>query len=496
MAPAKIRQHYGQPVVVQRAFIRVTKDLKAAAMLSQAMYWTDTLPPDREGWFYKTQIEWEEETSLTRPEQERARRILTDLGFWEEDHRGMPRKVWFKVDEEKLDEAIKEAERARHMSRSGAGKASKVQHAEKQHTGESLVISRQQCAEKQHAQYAEIQHTACMNSAYWDPPEPIEDKDSCGEISALIEYMHRIHDIDPSSLRSDGAEASQAQPSADADSSFQEDADASDNALVPVVASGPGVGEDLEARLAAEYGGMAGSASPPGNGNTYCLIRRALSEDLFEGLRGSEIGASSTLEEPPLCPSPPRDPKTQPRASQTAKRAITETVPTRKRDPVSPERQLGDSAVGKKTPNSSHDSPPEITLQHPALVEVRRLLALCGCKRCKQCPPRILWGRIVGTLGDRAGEWDQERLEETYRKWLGKGYQCQNLEGWLFNWFVNGIPEERSATVYGSRDPEPVRKRINQTQFCGKGGCRFGWIKGQTGVYPCPCNEREKGAWR
>jgi hypothetical protein len=66
-------------------------------MLSQAIYWSlRTLNPD--GWFYKTQEEWEEETGLTRREQENARILLKSRGFMDEERRSVPAKMYFKVD--------------------------------------------------------------------------------------------------------------------------------------------------------------------------------------------------------------------------------------------------------------------------------------------------------------------------------------------------------------------------------------------------------------
>jgi hypothetical protein len=69
-------------------------------MLSQAIYWSRRTRKD--GWFYKSQKEWEEETGLTRREQDTARRSLKATGFWEEDLRGVPATMNFRVNVEKL----------------------------------------------------------------------------------------------------------------------------------------------------------------------------------------------------------------------------------------------------------------------------------------------------------------------------------------------------------------------------------------------------------
>lgn len=65
-------------------------------MLSQAVYWSKRTN-EKHGWFYKTQEEWEEETGLTRREQETARRRLKEIGVLQEKYQGVPRKVYFRI---------------------------------------------------------------------------------------------------------------------------------------------------------------------------------------------------------------------------------------------------------------------------------------------------------------------------------------------------------------------------------------------------------------
>ncbi len=65
-------------------------------MLSQAMYWTKRTSAD--GWFFKTIRQWEEETGLSRHEQESARKTLRKFSFWHEDLRGIPAKMNYHID--------------------------------------------------------------------------------------------------------------------------------------------------------------------------------------------------------------------------------------------------------------------------------------------------------------------------------------------------------------------------------------------------------------
>lgn len=84
-------------IAFQRPFVALGVGVTGALMLSQAIYWSKrTKNPDR--WFYKTQTEWEEETGMTRREQETARKKLKELGLIEEVKRGIPCRVFFRVD--------------------------------------------------------------------------------------------------------------------------------------------------------------------------------------------------------------------------------------------------------------------------------------------------------------------------------------------------------------------------------------------------------------
>ncbi|MBJ6911615.1 hypothetical protein JG661_20320, partial [Vibrio cholerae] len=62
--------------------------------LSQSLYWSRRT--NESGWFYKTQEEWEEETGLSRREQDSARKRLKSLGIIEEKKQGVPCRVFYK----------------------------------------------------------------------------------------------------------------------------------------------------------------------------------------------------------------------------------------------------------------------------------------------------------------------------------------------------------------------------------------------------------------
>lgn len=84
-----------RPVAFQRSFVRIGTGITGALMLSQLVYWTMRTA---DGWIYKTQDEWEDETGLTRYEQEGARKKLRSLGVLLEQKKGVPAKLFYKID--------------------------------------------------------------------------------------------------------------------------------------------------------------------------------------------------------------------------------------------------------------------------------------------------------------------------------------------------------------------------------------------------------------
>lgn len=77
------------PIAFHRVFVDVCGSVTAALLLSQILYWSKrTKDPD--GWFWKTQDDWKEETGLSRYEQEGARAVLRKLKILEEKKEAQP----------------------------------------------------------------------------------------------------------------------------------------------------------------------------------------------------------------------------------------------------------------------------------------------------------------------------------------------------------------------------------------------------------------------
>jgi hypothetical protein len=98
-----------RPIAFHRVFVELAGSVTAGLLLSQGYYWTRIkrqTEPESDGWFYKTQDEWADETGMGRSEQETARKRLRQTAFWQEDRRGLPAKLYFRVDIAQLIEAI------------------------------------------------------------------------------------------------------------------------------------------------------------------------------------------------------------------------------------------------------------------------------------------------------------------------------------------------------------------------------------------------------
>mgnify|MGYP000973915936 CR=1 FL=1 len=100
-----------QTITFHRVFVDITGGINAALMLSNAIYWTNRLPPERDGWFYKTKEEWTAETGMSRREQDNARQQLTSIGILETRRAKISETdsitaLWFRVNLDRLNQYL------------------------------------------------------------------------------------------------------------------------------------------------------------------------------------------------------------------------------------------------------------------------------------------------------------------------------------------------------------------------------------------------------
>lgn len=112
-----------RPIAFQRSFIRLNIGVTASLFLSQMTYWTNR--SDDDGWVYKTQEEWEEETGLSRYEQEGARKKLRSIGVLLEKRKGVPARLFYKVDNDVLYQALVAANKNAEKPHTGVRKTTR-----------------------------------------------------------------------------------------------------------------------------------------------------------------------------------------------------------------------------------------------------------------------------------------------------------------------------------------------------------------------------------
>lgn len=103
-----LKKVLSRPIAFHKVFATIGGGATEGLFLSQAYYWSQHTK-DSEGWFYKTIDDWTEETALTRREQETARRSLKGLGILQEKRKGVPARLFFRVDSDRLYQLIYES---------------------------------------------------------------------------------------------------------------------------------------------------------------------------------------------------------------------------------------------------------------------------------------------------------------------------------------------------------------------------------------------------
>ncbi|OJP49140.1 hypothetical protein BK392_11690 [Escherichia coli] len=109
----------------------------AAVFLSQLVYWHNRMDG---GWMYKTQADISLETALTRDEQETARKRLVSLGVLEEDRRGVPATMHYRINTERLEALLLETGKPVKKASQDKTRLRNIQNVEMPQSG--LVQSR------------------------------------------------------------------------------------------------------------------------------------------------------------------------------------------------------------------------------------------------------------------------------------------------------------------------------------------------------------------
>ncbi|HII3699348.1 TPA: DNA replication protein [Pasteurella multocida] len=105
MRASEILKQTGRSIAYRPALAKLFGGVTAEIFFEQIFYWQDKTENQELG-VYKTQAELEEETGLSRKEQETARKKLREIGVLIETHKRLEHRIYFKIDMEKLDEVL------------------------------------------------------------------------------------------------------------------------------------------------------------------------------------------------------------------------------------------------------------------------------------------------------------------------------------------------------------------------------------------------------
>ncbi len=106
----------GRPIAYYPEFAKALKSVNATIFLCQLLYWKGK-GKKKNGWIYKSRKEMEEETALSRREQDTARRILKTAGILKEKLAGVPATVHYKINTDKLNEIVETYLEQKELSR-------------------------------------------------------------------------------------------------------------------------------------------------------------------------------------------------------------------------------------------------------------------------------------------------------------------------------------------------------------------------------------------
>ena len=96
-----------RPIAFNPDLSRILSSVKAGLFLSQLLFWCGKGRDPK--WIYKTVNEFKDETSLSKKEQSRAKKICVSKGVIEVKLKGTPAKRHFKINIDKIIELLKKS---------------------------------------------------------------------------------------------------------------------------------------------------------------------------------------------------------------------------------------------------------------------------------------------------------------------------------------------------------------------------------------------------
>ena len=96
-----------RPIAYHPLLAKVLGGVKQAVFVSQLLYWTGK-GKRADGFIWKKQEEWTEETGLSANEQRTARKHLVKSGVLQEKLKGIPAQLYYRIDTDALQARLAE----------------------------------------------------------------------------------------------------------------------------------------------------------------------------------------------------------------------------------------------------------------------------------------------------------------------------------------------------------------------------------------------------
>jgi len=134
---------FDRPICFQRIFVELTGTITGALFLSQAVYWQNRCSSE-DGWWWKTQEDWTEETGMTRHELVSAKEATKK--FIRHKLGGVPCRSFWKVDADALDACVQLVESSSPESGELDSRKAANKSAEKRRTTKDSKTSAEKSA--------------------------------------------------------------------------------------------------------------------------------------------------------------------------------------------------------------------------------------------------------------------------------------------------------------------------------------------------------------
>jgi len=127
---------------------------------------------------------------------------------------------------------------------------------------------------------------------------------------------------------------------------------------------------------------------------------------------------------------------------------------------------LTPTKVGGGKPPPAKNTKPHSRKTREADERSKTPAVLCFKGITGKYPAIEIYDEVIAALGDRP---DGEKLANCFKAWIKRGYNRERVDGWLFDWYKNGVPEDVRANGKGSQGSDDDKLKRQQEAVYGRG---------------------------